>query len=398
MAIQGNPSPWSNPAEGQLWKPSEGGPEYKWSGGQWTDLGGGGTGSIDLSQVPSVSDYITSLESGENDLLNQLLMAMRSRENPLDIYSRLESEAGLPQLRATSTSLSKEIAGIEDYLDMIEPDISARTGQSMVTEAQRRGMVGAAKEPWMQKLTKLGTSLGRVQGGISEAMQGISTKTGLAIQGQQMDIEPYQLAYQTLVDRNARKLTGFTEDRQTQLDVLWDKLNRERYLSDREWELANSLAAEERQYKQSLQQAAASAGAKLTGGESVEELLGLIGNQAAEQIAWERKPSGGTATERAQSAALTSLRSDIGGGATFEDIVRRYGDTLPAYQIREEYNAASRYGPAKESESQVYQWLNPITPYQQAGINQESANDSSNPQYWINMGFDPETAAIIAGI
>ena len=79
-------------------------------------------------------------------------------------------------------------------------------------------------------------------------------------------------------------LSGFTVDRQTDLDVLWDKLKRSQFLSDRDWELANTLAQQENEYLKTLKTAAANAGISLTGSESTEEILWLIGETASEAI------------------------------------------------------------------------------------------------------------------
>ena len=250
---------------------------------------GGDTGGVDFGQVPSVQDYIAKQFVVEDPALKELIMGMRAREDPLDIYTRLETEAGLPMMRETATSLMKEIANIEDYLDQIEPMVAGRTRESLVTEPQRVGMVAAERKEPLQTLTRLGTGLGRLGERMGIAERGIGTKTELAVRGQEMALEPLQLRYQTMVDRNVRMLTGFTEDRQTQLDMLWDKLNRQRQLEDREWELANLLAGEEQSYLQGLRSTAAEAGASLTGGESADEILAIIGRTAAEAIGWERQ-------------------------------------------------------------------------------------------------------------
>lgn len=362
--------------------------------GGGSSAGGRYVGEIDLSSVPSVQEYIKGQFAAEDPYLQMLLNKMNTQEKPLDIYSRLETEAGLPELRATSKTLSGEIANIEDYLDMVEPNISARTHESLVTEAQRQGMVGAEKKPWTEKLAKLATSLGRVQGGITEATQGIGTKTQLAMTGQEMELEPLKLAYTTMVDRNARLTTGFTSDRQTTLDALYDKLNRQRTLSDQEWELANTLASEERSYMRTLQTTAAEAGYTVTGNESADDLLSAIGMTAAEAIQWERayktKTAGGTGTaeERSASKALIALRNDVANGATFENLVRTYSSILPVYQIQAEYNSGSRYGPAKESAETVGGWtLSPETVYKK-----EEGSDKGTVKYWIDKGYTADEA------
>ena len=258
---------------------------------------GGGGGGSDFSQIPSVSSYVESQFASENTALQDLVTQMMGREKPLDIYGRLETEAGLPELRGVSTSLSKEIGAIEDYLDQIEPDVSARTRESLVTEAQRRGMVAAGREPFLQKLGKFGTALGRIGGRISEAERGIGTKVGLAMQGQEMELQPLELRYKTLIDRNVRLTSGFMADRQTQLDFLFDKFQRERQLSDMELQQANQLAQEERQYFQGLKASAADLGIQISGYESGDAILNAIAVARAEQVSYERaqkaKTSGG---------------------------------------------------------------------------------------------------------
>lgn len=224
---------------------------------------------------------------------------MQNREQPYDIFTKLEEAAGLPEMRGTAKTLSSEIADIEDYLDQIEPDVSARTRESLVTEAQRRGMVSAERKPWIKSLSKLATSLGRIaqQIGISEGR--VASLTELMLRGQEMELEPYQLQYSVMVDRNTRLLTGFIQDRELELDKLWDKLKRTRQLDDMEWERANQLADLERGYIQNLQSTAVSMGVQLSGGESAGEMLARIGANASETTAWERnfQESGGGGTD-----------------------------------------------------------------------------------------------------
>lgn len=317
--------------------------------------GGGGSSidGIDMSQVPSVQDYIKGQFASEDPALTDLISTMQNREKPLDIYGRLETEAGLPELRGVSSSLSKEIASIEDYLTQIEPDVSARTRESMVTEAQRRGMVAAGREPYLEKLGTVGTALGRVSNRITAAEQGIGTKVGLAMQGQQMDLEPAQLRYATMVDRNARMTTGFTADRQTQLDVMFDKLARDRTLSDQDWQLANQLASEEKTYMRTLQTNAASAGITLTGQEMSDDILALIGKSAAEQIGYDRsqdaKRGAGAGISTAQKQVITKRAADDAKNWTeLKDLQNKYAGQLSESEIVKIYTANTNWGAPKE--------------------------------------------------
>jgi len=332
--------------------------EFEKAASAWASGGGGGGGGgVDFSSIPSAMDFAKQLGTGEEAVMNKLISTMGGQEKPLDIYGRLETEAGVPELRTASKSLSKEIASIEDYLDIIEPNVSARTRESLVTEAQRSGMVAKEKEPYQEKLTKLGTGLGRVRQSLSETIAGIGTKTGLALQGQQMELEPLKMQYTALVDRNARTMTGFTIDRQTELDILFDKYERERQLSDMEWQRANEISSEEREYRRTLETTAAESGTQFTGNESNDELLALIGNAAAEEIAWDRRDKGGTAGDKARDAELLRLQKEARGGMGYEDNYRRYtqGGKLTPSEIREAWSDATQSTPAATAE-QEYGW------------------------------------------
>jgi len=217
----------------------------------------------------------------------------------------------------------------------------------------------------LEKLGRFTTDLGRIGNLIGLTGQEIGTKTGLYSQGEQMKLEPLQLKYTTMVDKHARQISGFNADKQTQLEILFDKINRQRELSDQEWQQANQLSGEKREYSRALQTAAANAGYKVTGQESDDELLSIIGSQASEQIQFERGQAGrGTEGERSANTARTSLKNDVMRGITFEDAIRRYSGQLTAAEIRQIYNESSRYGAATEPESQVQQWqLSPETIY-----------------------------------
>jgi hypothetical protein len=318
--------------------------DYLAGKGEFAGQGGGG-GGLDTSSIPSALGFAQTLSSGEDAVLANLVATMKGQATPMDIYGKLEEQAGIPALRTSAKSLSSEVYSLEDQIRQIEPDVSARTRQSLVTEAQRRGLVTEGQKPLRENLSTISTNLGRVLSGLSLAQSDVNTKTGLTMQGQQQELEPYKLQYTALVDRNARLMTGFTADRQTAYDTLIAKWQRNNQLDDREWQLAADLSKEENSYTRELQKAAASAGAKLTGGESMDQLLGLIGTQAAEEIAWSRRKSAtGTAEERKITSAKEQAVADARSGATSEQLARSYGDILKPYELLKIINDNNYYG------------------------------------------------------
>lgn len=207
--------------------------------------------NIDLS-VPSVAAYTEKVYAPADEALKSYVMAMRGQDKPLDVYSKLEAEAGLPQMKQTAATLRENIGNLEDTIRRVEPNISATTRNSLVTEGQRAGMVEARQKPLLQNLGTLTTGLGRIEQGITAASQGIDTKTGLFIKGQEQELQPYQVELTAMQDRAARMVSGFTADNQNNLQVLLAKWNRQNELNDREVDQAFELLKLEKGYNNEI--------------------------------------------------------------------------------------------------------------------------------------------------
>lgn len=211
--------------------------------------GGGGVPDIKLSDIGgSAVDFAKGLNVNEDAAFDDYLKTVQGQESPLDVYGRLEGEAGIPQLRTTQKTLQGQVASLEDTLRRVEGDVSTRTRNSLVTEAQRRRLVTSEQEPLQENLGWLTQSLGRVGESISGATADIGNKVNLTMAGQERQLEPYKMKLQVMAERSARLMTGFTADRQAQLDILTMKLQRQQQLEDREWEAAQKLLAEERAF------------------------------------------------------------------------------------------------------------------------------------------------------
>ena len=167
--------------------------------------------------------------------LQQYIQFQQGQQKPIDIYNTLESLAGLPQLRKTSSTIQGAIGNVEDALKRVEPNVSATTRQSIVTEAQRQGMVAAQRTPMEERLGELTTGLGRVTSGISQAESTLGTKAGLFMQGQQQDLSTYKLVLDTMSERAAALVSGFGSDQKYEYNFLMDKLTRQRQLTDQEY-------------------------------------------------------------------------------------------------------------------------------------------------------------------
>lgn len=250
--------------------------------------GNSGNSLISMENVPSALDFTTNLEGGINASLETLLGTMQDRANPLDVYTQLEEASGLPGQQQVANTLREQIYGIEDTIKRVAPTIKATTKQSMVTEGQRERMEVTQKAPLLERLGELGTGLGRVEAAIATSKDDLANKINLYLRGQEMELEPLRLQYQAVVDQASRLTTAFGIDSQNQLSVYMANVQRGWELSDQEREEAFALIQNENAYTQLLQTSAASAGISLTGNESNDDILEMIGNTAAEELQYAR--------------------------------------------------------------------------------------------------------------
>lgn len=209
---------------------------------------------------------------------------------------------GIPEQRKTAQTLREQVYGIEDTIKRVEPTIKATTRESMVTEGQRERMSVTQKRPLLERLGELSTNLGRIDESIASQTRDLSTKVGLFLQGQAMELEPLKLQYQATVDKAARLTTAFSTDASNQLNVYLTNVKRGWELEDQEREKAFALIQNESAYKRELEKSAAGSGIRLSGNESSDDILSMIGDTVAEELQYERNQK---------------LKSDSGVGITW---------------------------------------------------------------------------------
>lgn len=209
--------------------------------------------TLTMNDVGSLENYAKGLNASENALVSDYTKAIASQAKPLDIYTGLEETAGIPKLRNTANTLSQQVYNLEDTIRRVDQNVANTTKNSYVTQGQQSGMIEARKQPLQENLSYLSTGLGRVEDSITKQMADINNRMGYIMAGQEKDLMPYQIQLQVMQDQNARSMTGYSTDMQNRLTLLMDKLNRERYLSDREWEEASQLRIMEQQYEMAKQ-------------------------------------------------------------------------------------------------------------------------------------------------
>lgn len=178
---------------------------------------------------------------------------LEGQEKLPDVFYRLEKEAGIPELGQTVGAFKKEIFTVRDLLDRLDEDIATRTEGSWTNESQKRRQIAAEGDPLRTQLGRLGAGMAPAVEALTAAQGRVGQLTQLTSEQQRKELQPDEMRINAVGDRFAREITGFTTNKQNELTALMDKLQRDRALADREWELAQNLAAEERQFERQKQ-------------------------------------------------------------------------------------------------------------------------------------------------
>lgn len=230
-----------------------------------------GGGSSDLqkfaeSMAAQQNALLERQKAEQEGLFGQYETLRGGQETLTDMYGRVRNDLGIPGLSESFQSVQGEIYNVKNILDRLDENVTSRALGTNMTEAQRQRLVAAEGGELRNQLGRLGTGLEPIAQALSAAQGEMSTLLQLGIQDQDRALEPVKMRINALSDRFAREMTGFSENKQTQLDALVDKIERERFLSDREWELAQQLAAEEREFARQKQLASMRGGSGGGGG------------------------------------------------------------------------------------------------------------------------------------
>lgn len=186
----------------------------------------------------------------QEGLFGQYEQQLSSQEKLPALYTRLQSEAGIPQLNEQRQTFNTQIAGVKNLLDRLDEDVTSRTAGTMTTEAQRRRILGAEGETLNNQLGRLGSGLQPIADLLGSANEQVGNLLNLNVQQQEKELSPVTMRINALGDRFAREITGFNDSRQQELNTILDKLQRERALNDREWQQAAELAKQEAAFSQ----------------------------------------------------------------------------------------------------------------------------------------------------
>jgi len=252
-------------------------PELGGGGGGESRLGGGGGAEALVASQKSDSEALIRQQEqrGEQQFQaaqqrsQQALESFRSTiaglERPEDISKRIQEEEGVTGIRESTKGLRQSIASAQGQLGELPGAVRQSLRGALVTEGQRTRLIAKESIPITKELEVLSRTLGVESANLSEAMSAAITQTQFAIQGQERDLEPSRLNIQQVAQLNqqrlalfsdaaARELTAFTTQRESELDVLLDKLQNDRTLAATEMENAFTLARDAAAFEQAKEE------------------------------------------------------------------------------------------------------------------------------------------------
>jgi hypothetical protein len=217
---------------------------------------------------------------GQYDSASQALIdRMNALENPEAAYSRIATEEGLSSAQDVSKGLREQLDRVAKLLKTTDEGVTARSLQSGLTEAQRQRLIESESQPLREQYADLSTGLTGATANEQMIRDNISAKLSAFYNGQEQSLEPLKQALASVegkigfelpeISANlGRQITQYTADRQTRLDALLKRYDRQEALSDAEMVEASQLAKEERNFAQTTSQFA-----------SILEAAGAGGNQ-----------------------------------------------------------------------------------------------------------------------
>lgn len=137
--------------------------------------------------------------TGSQAAMKQLQDYMAGQQKPLDILTGRQQALGVPQAQQQVSGLRQAITNTTNILNQIAPSVQGRTMNSLVTSAQANRQIQNESAPVQAQLAGLGQQYGQAQGDYQNLLAQAQGEAGIAIEGQQTDLDNLQRMYQNTV-------------------------------------------------------------------------------------------------------------------------------------------------------------------------------------------------------
>lgn len=230
------------------------------SAGLPTDLGSNINAPTLSDLGGSLGDKATGLAAGPTNAYNSYATTMSgagSVQNPLSVYKGLLDENGIPQLQQTAEGLTSQVNNLNQAINRVTPNVDANTGNSLVTESQREGMVNNQTQRLSLAEAPIATDLSNVENALTTQEQNINGEVGAVTSNNDLISQAGQLGVSTAQANATMEATGYTQDAANMLQGLMTKMQITGTLDADEWNTLSTLATRQQAYNQQINTIAA---------------------------------------------------------------------------------------------------------------------------------------------
>lgn len=221
-------------------------------------------------------------KSEQSGLFNTYEQRIGAQPKLTDVFSQAQQERGLGSLQENIGLFQGQISDVKGLLDRLGENTAERTQGTQANQAYLDRLRAVEGGDLNTQLGRLGAGLEPVVQAYGLASQDIGQLLELTQAQQAKELKPIELRINSLSDRFAREITGFTNTKENELTTLLDKIQRDRQLADREWQRAQQLAAEEREFSRQRYLVAEEAKASSLGNRDYETQRGLVPGATAD--------------------------------------------------------------------------------------------------------------------
>jgi len=170
----------------------------------------------------------------QEDFLGRFRTAIGAQEKLPDMAGRIGGELGLPNLQAVAGNAVQNIAA------MPKQQTDATRGYN-VNSNQLARIIG-------QKQAELAPQAQQAVTQQQNAENQLSTRLGYEVAQQQKELTPFTTEQSMLSEQLAREYSGFTTDKQNELQLVMQQISNGAALTQQELQNANNLAIAKMQY------------------------------------------------------------------------------------------------------------------------------------------------------
>lgn len=200
-------------------------------------------------QKQQFQDLLNNQKSEQQGLFGQYQQRVSAQPNLTSVFQQAQNDRGLPQLQGAINLFQGQVGDVKGLLDRLNENTQSRTSGTNANQAYLDRLRASEGGALNTQLGRLGAGLEPVVGAYDLASRDVGQLLDLTQKQQAKELSPLEMQIGSLGDRYSREITGFTKNKEDELTTLMDKIQRDRELSDREWQRAQQLAAEEREHQ-----------------------------------------------------------------------------------------------------------------------------------------------------